>query len=117
MTGTSAAVSDLLALLEAERRLILDGQLMALGPLQDDKARLVGRIVPGTVPAGAMARLRGLAASNLALLAAARAGLAAAQARLRELERLGQGGASYDSHGARRDDLSGSSRPRTLRRV
>lgn len=117
MTGLSDAMSDLLALLESERRMILEGRLMALGPIQEDKTRLAERIDPDSVPAGAMARLHGLANGNLALLSAAREGLAAAQARLRELERLGQGGASYDCRGARVGPSSASPVPRTLRRV
>lgn len=114
---TGADVSDLIALLEDERRLILEGRLAALGPLQDDKARLVARVGPGPAPAASVARLRTLAEANIALLAAAREGLAAAQMRLRELERLGQGGASYDSRGARVGQPSEPSHPRTVRRV
>ena len=117
MTRVPAEVADLLALLEAERRLILEGRLMALGPLQDDKERLVGRLGPGSIPAQAVARLQRLAASNLVLLGAARDGIAAAQVRLRELERLGRGGASYDHRGARVDGPPAAHHPRTLRRV
>lgn len=114
MTGVPGDMSDLVALLETERRLILEGRYAALGPMQDDKERLVARI--GSIPpdAAVATRLRGLAESNLGLLAAARDGLAAVQVRLRELERLEQGGASYDCHGARVD---GPSSTRTSRRV
>lgn len=117
MSAPSTGMSDLLALLEAERRMILEGRLMALGPLQDDKARLAERVNAASAPAAAVARLHRLAESNLTLLAAAREGLAAAQARLRELERLGQGGASYDRHGARVDQPPAPTTPRTSRRV
>jgi hypothetical protein len=59
-------------------------------------------------------RLRARAGSNLTLLAAVREGIAAAQARLRELERLAQGACGYDRRGAR---VNGPSDPRTSRRV
>lgn len=117
MISPSRDVSELLALLDMERRLLLDGQLVALAPLQDAKARLVERLGPGSVPPEALALIRGRAGSNLGLLAAARDGIGAALARLRELERLGQGGVAYDSRGARVDPPSAAGLPRTLRRV
>jgi len=112
MSGAANEVEALLDLLATERRLILDGRYSELAALQGEKARLTVR--PGAAPPQAVARLRDLAAANLALLAAAREGLSAAQARLRELERLARGASGYDQHGAHVD---GAADPRTLRRV
>jgi len=117
MTGFPAQVADLITVLETERRVILEGRLMELEPLQVEKERLVAGVCPGSVSAASVGRLRSLAEANIALLAAAREGLAAARMRLRELERLGQGGASYDHRGARVTGPSEPSRPCTMRRV
>lgn len=112
MGGAANDVEALLALLATERRLILDGRYGELGPLQAEKVRLAAR--PVAASPNAVVKLRDLAAANLALLAAAREGLSAAQARLRELERLARGASVYDQHGARVDGAVDS---RTLRRV
>lgn len=112
MSSATNDVEALLDLLATERRLILDGRYSDLESLQAQKARLAVR--PGVAPPNAVARLRDLAAANLALLAAARDGLSAAQARLRELERLARGASVYDQHGARVDGVAD---PRTMRRV
>lgn len=117
MTGFPAEIAELITLLETERRVILDGRLMALEPLQAEKERLVAQVGPGSASAASVDRLRSLAEANIALLAAARKGLAAAQMRLRELDRLGQGEASYDRRGARVTGPSETLRPGTLRRV
>jgi len=113
MPDKRSDVDALAALLAAERRLILEGRYGQLEALQDDKDRLAARL--GTAEASAaLARLHDLAGSNLALLSAAREGLAAAHARLRELARLERGETGYDRHGTRADGTAG---PRTSRRV
>lgn len=114
MTTARAEADALVALLDTERQLIRAGRFEDLGPLQDDKTRLFAHLEADPPPAVTLDRLRARAGSNLALLAAARDGFAAAQARLRELERLARGGAGYDRHGAQ---VEGPSDPRTSRRV
>ncbi len=114
MTGAQDEAEALVALLESERRLILDGSFDQLGAMQDEKARLVACVDADRPGAAAIDRLRSRAASNLALLAAAREGFAAAQARLRELERLSRGEGGYDRHGA---PVGAATGPRTSRRV
>ncbi|MGS4946369.1 hypothetical protein ACVDG3_12880 [Meridianimarinicoccus sp. RP-17] len=114
MTAMHKDAEALVALLDTERRLILAGRFEDLGALLDDKARLVARLGADRPPAAAIGRLRARAGSNLALLAAAREGIAAAQARLHELERLARGAGGYDRRGARVD---GAADPRTFRRV
>lgn len=114
MTGARAVAETLVALLETERRLILDGRFAELGGLQDEKARLVARMDAERPAPAVMARLRARARANLALLAAAREGFAAAQARLRELERVARGIGGYDRRGAH---VGGTLDARTSRRV
>lgn len=114
MNGAQVDDPGLVTLLETERRLILDGRFEDVGALLDEKERLIERLEHDRPSAAVMARLRARAESNLALLAAAREGFAAAQARLRELERLVQGAGGYDRRGVR---VGGASDPRTSRRV
>lgn len=114
MTRGRDDVAALMALLQTERRLILEGAYADLGPLQDDKARLAAQLDMRAVDADDLARLHRQADANRSLLGAAREGLAAARARVCELERLVRGESGYDRDGARRD---GTTDPRTLRRV
>jgi hypothetical protein len=105
--------APLMALLDRERRLVLDGKYEEIGALQADKARLMSCLEEGAESA-TLARLRSHAETNLALLAAAREGFASARARLRELERLARGAGAYDRTGGR---VGAPADPRTSRRV
>lgn len=112
--GGRPIAETLVDVLETERRLILNGCFDELGGLQDKKERLLKQLDAEWPSPGVMARLRARAGSNLALLAAAREGFAAAQARVRELERVARGVGGYDWRGA---PTSGVPDPRTTRRV
>lgn len=114
MTVARADGRALVALLDTERRLLRDGRYDELAALQDEKERLMASLDGARLDPAGVARLQTRAAANLTLLAAAREGIAAAQARLRELERLVRGAGGYDRRGAR---VGGSADPRTSRRV
>lgn len=86
--------------MDALRAALLSGDLLALAPLE---AILTAesRSLAAETPADSLARLRGKAAQNEVLLAAALRGLRSAQRRMAEIEAIQNGFSTYDHQGLR----------------
>ncbi len=92
--------------LDTERALLRTASFAFLPDLAARKSRLIGQLATADVTRhkAALARIRDKARLNLALFEAAQRGLAAADARIREVRENAQNLATYD-HSGRRTNL------------
>lgn len=101
---TDRLVAEVEALLAEERRLLLDGQLEGLAPLQERKETLAARLAPlrPQLPPEQVARLHGQALRNQALLTAAAQGVRGIANRLAVIRQIAAGDGTYSPDGTRR---------------
>ena len=93
------AVDALTDILERERAAVLDGRFDVLERLMVEKERLVGAVAQAGSSTGSLARLKAALDRNGMLLAAMRAGVAAAHKRVKVLRDGPAPLATYDASG------------------
>jgi flagellar biosynthesis/type III secretory pathway chaperone len=99
MSRSDTSAQRLLALLAAERKALLAGELAALPDFVVAKERLTAALSSAPPEAGELVRLRVAAASNQALLEAALRGVKAARARIDAARSGGAALSTYDARG------------------
>jgi division protein CdvB (Snf7/Vps24/ESCRT-III family) len=93
-------VSDLLTLLEDERRMILSGDLRSLPTLTDAKVNALSQLGQSDATQQQISQLQSIAARNQNLLTAAANGIRSAQQRLDAIRNRDQGVKTYTQTGA-----------------
>ncbi|MEX0349341.1 MAG: hypothetical protein AB3N15_07920 [Paracoccaceae bacterium] len=101
------AISQMNALLDQERQLLIAGALDQVAALASEKEVLLASIEQGMATAADLDAIRRKADKNRALFDAALAGLRSVVERLTELKRLQSGFDTYDRTGQRRQHEPG----------
>lgn len=110
-TDASDALAALTAVLEAERRALLAGDLAALTGFVAQKTALLETLQEARSDnRGDVAALRSAVEQNLKLIEEAKAGVSSVVSRVKELSRVRTGLDTYNSAGGRERHPSGASR-------